>query len=337
MLKAVIIGLGSIARTGHLPAFKYLEEKGKVKLVAGYDPNVKSLSEQVKSNLSVDTSNTVTDLRLYDSVDEMLSAEQPDIVDICIPTPYHCEMTCDMLKRGYHVFCEKPMARTYSEAKSMLAAAEHSGKKLMIGQCVRFFPAYSYMKQEYENGTLGKPVTAMFRRISFPPAWGSGSWFFDYSKSGGCLHDMSLHDIDYARYLFGEPKWVSCFKKDVRCECDSVLSTLVYDNFNVHILGDWAMEGVPYSVDFRVGFEKATLVLENDKLTVYNADGTSYTPRLDTRSGYTIELESFADWINGSGENCENPPESSARSIKLVETLAESAFDGGKIIPFEMD
>ncbi len=335
MLKAVIIGLGSIARTGHFPAYRYLEEKGKAKLVAGYDPNVKSLIEKVTTNLSVDFDHTITELKLYDNKEEMLEAEQPDLVDICIPTPYHCEMACEMLERGYHVFCEKPMARTYEQAQRMLATAQKSGKKLMIGQCVRFFPAYTYMKQAYENGALGKPVTAMFRRISFPPVWGKGSWFFDYAKSGGCLHDMSLHDIDYARYLFGEPSSVSCFKKDVRCECDSVLSTLVYEDFNVHVLGDWAMEGVPMSIDFRVGFDKATLVLENDTLTVYNTDGTLYVPKLDPRNGYTIELEHYVDWINGDCDNIENPPESSVGSIRLVEVLAESAFANGRVIPFK--
>lgn len=335
MLKAVIIGLGSIARTCHVPAFQYLENAGKVKLTAGYDVNAKALLNQVASNLSVNKSNTVTDLKLYDSIEQMLKTEQPDIVDICVPTPFHCEMVCDMLSRGYHVFCEKPMARTYEQAQSMLKTAEATGKKLMIGQCVRFMPAYSYMKSMYDSGAVGRPVTAMFRRISFPPAWGSGSWFFDYAKSGGCLHDMSLHDIDFARYLFGEPDLVSCFKKDVRCECDSVLSTLVYDGFNVHILGDWAMEGVPYSVDFRVGFEKATFILENDVLKVYNADGTSFVPKLDIRDGYTAELGYFADWINGECENTKNPPESSAQSIKLVSLLAESAFDGGKTIAFK--
>ncbi|MBE6621593.1 MAG: Gfo/Idh/MocA family oxidoreductase [Ruminococcaceae bacterium] len=335
MLKAVIIGLGGVARTCHFPAYKYLEDKGKVKLVAGYDPYVKSLSGDVKFNLTIDTSNTITDLKLYDSVEEMLETEKPDIVDICVPTPFHSDMACEMLEKGYHVFCEKPMARTYEQAERMVNAANKAGKKLMIGQCVRFFPAYAYIKQAYEKGELGKPVTAMFRRISFPPAWGAGSWFMNYEKSGGCLLDMSLHDIDFAQYLYGAPEKVSCFKKDVRCACDSVLSTLVYPDFNIHILGDWAMEGVPFLADFQLGFEKATCVMQNDVLTVYNADGTSFVPELDTVGGHTVELENFADWINGTRENKEIPPESTALSIKLAETLAKSAFDGGKLISFE--
>lgn len=60
----------------------------------------------------------------------MLEKEELDIIDICLPTYLHCEYTVKLLKRGYHVMCEKPMGRNTAECEKMLAAPFRVNRKI---------------------------------------------------------------------------------------------------------------------------------------------------------------------------------------------------------------
>lgn len=214
----------------------------------------------------------------------------------------------------------------------MLEAAAASGRSLMIGQCLRFFPEYMCLKELLKDGTYGRAVSAVFRRMSAPPVWSWENWLMDKTLSGGCLLDMHVHDIDISRYLFGEPEAVSCVTGDVYSGADIVHSRLFYPGLSVLAIGDWSQEGAPFTADYRVALEKATVVCESGVVTVYPRGGTPFTPELCQTGGYEGEIEYFVDLIENGAQNGKNPPESAANTVKLMETLQESAKqDGGKL------
>lgn len=265
----------------------------------------------------------------YTDVNKMCEKETLDMVDICLPTPLHAPMAIDMLGRGYHVLSEKPMARSYKDCLAMLDAAEKSGKQLMIGQCLRFYP--QYLKDTVESGRYGKVLSAFFERISRPPIWGWQNWFMDEAKSGGCLLDMHIHDIDMTRFLFGEPKAVACNVLNIYSGCDTVNTWLFYEDGKlVCANGDWALpDSSGFRPAYRVNLEKAAIVFDKGEVTVFEKDGTVHKPELPKLDGFTNEIDYFVDIIENNRENTVNPAKSTAMTIKLIEVMKKSADRNG--------
>ena len=335
MLKAALIGFGGIT-TSHRRGYYNLEKEGKVKLVAAYDINPNAFKTRVAINLG-DTSDPVGEsINFYTDLDEMLAKEEIDFVDICIPTYKHRELSEKLLRRGYHVLCEKPMALTSADCAEMIRASKESGKELMIGQCLRFFPAYEYMKEVVDSGRFGKVLGGLFMRLSPPPVWGWENWFMNPERSGGCITDLHIHDVDMIRYLFGEPEAVSCRATTSICVHDTVHTSLYYGGVPITAIGDWALHGVKFSASCHINFEKANITYNDSGLTIYPKDGGApYVVELSRVSGYEGEISYFCDVIQGKIKNEKNSPESAAKTISLIEHMRASAGDNGKALNFE--
>ena len=332
MLKAAAIGFGGIFKGAHLPGYKTLEEMGKVKLVAAYDVREEAFTKDVQLNVATSDVSERGDIHFYTDLDDMLRNEDIDLIDICVPTYLHKQYAVDMLNRGYLVLCEKPMALSFEDCQDMVAA---SNGKLMIGQCLRFSPEYLYAKQLVTEGTYGKPTSASFRRLSPTPVWGFENWFVDAERSGGALLDLHIHDLDVARFIFGEPTRVSCVSGGKQVSEDAfAYSTLYYDGFAVFAEGRWDQVNMPFIADFRLSFEKANVVYADGKVTVYPYEGEAFSPELSRDSMYMKEIEYLVDIFVKGEKNVQNPPESAAQSIRLVETLKQSSCKNGKILAF---
>jgi len=134
----------------------------------------------------------------YTDYDKMLQNERVEAVVISTPTYLHREMIIKAAERGKHVFVEKPLTVTVSEAKEVVNAVRKYGIKLQVGFQRRFDYAYRNAKKYIEEGRIGKPLAyvAIVRDPEAPPGWAS-----DPSKSGGIFSDMLSHDFDMARYL----------------------------------------------------------------------------------------------------------------------------------------
>ena len=329
MLNAAIIGWGGISKA-HRRGYEILEQEGKVRLVAACDIDPKAFNSNTVTNMDSDEATTHENVHFYTELDEMLQNEKLDYVDICTPTFCHKELAVKLLKKGYHVISEKPMALCWDDCKEMVDTAEAAGKHLMIAQCVRFFKEYEFLKACVDDNRYGKVISAYFSRLSIPPIWGTNNWFMDYSKSGGAITDFHVHDIDFIRYLFGEPEAVSCRAAHDLSLYDAVHSVLTYGDVPVTAVGDWSLTGMQFVASYRVGFEKATIVYDGEKVTVYPKDGSEiFSPELQGHDGYTAEISYFCDVVAGKIENTKNPAISAAKSIRLIEKLKESAENKG--------
>ena len=332
MLKAGLIGFGGITGA-HINGYKKLFEEKKVQLVCAYDVEPDAFVKKSQINIGSSDDSNEGNIRTYTDLDEMLKSEELDFVDICIPSYLHCDMTCNLLKRGYNVLCEKPMALNSKDCERMIATAKKTGKHLMVAQCLRFFPEYQYAKEVLDSNKYGKVLSAFFARLSPPPVWGWQGWFMDFKRSGGCITDMHIHDIDMARYLFGEPDAVSSRATDECSPYATVQTSLYYGSTPITAVGDWTRNGTPFAASFDICLEKATLVYKDWKLMVYPKDGSEpFTPELCNYDGYTGEIAYFCDVISGKTENTKNPATSAAQTIALIERMIESADKGGEII-----
>ncbi|HOB20186.1 MAG TPA: Gfo/Idh/MocA family oxidoreductase, partial [Candidatus Atribacteria bacterium] len=148
MLKTGLVGLGFMGR-GHLDNLIRLTQEGyPVRLTAVCDIDEEKFSgKTIAGNLQIGLKEyDFSQYALYTDFDEMLQKEELDCVIIALPTYLHKETTIKALKRGINVLCEKPMALSSADCEEMISTAEESGRKLMIGQCLRFWPAYEYLK-----------------------------------------------------------------------------------------------------------------------------------------------------------------------------------------------
>ncbi len=114
---------------------------------------------------------------------ELIGDSELDAVDICLPTDMHATVAIQALKAGKHVLCEKPMALTNDECLRMMEAADESGKILMIGQVLRFWPEYMALLAFVKGAEYGAVRQATFTRRCSLPDW--SKWLPDETRSGG--------------------------------------------------------------------------------------------------------------------------------------------------------
>lgn len=331
MKTIAIAGFGFMGRM-HYANWKKM--KG-AKVVALCDKDLSQFASAISNeNLAgADASTDFGDTKIYEDFDRMLAEIQPDIVDITLPTPLHLTLTAHALKRGIHVICEKPMALDTASCKAMLKAknAAPKGTQLMIAHCLRFWPAYVYLKRLVDRRTYGSVLAASFRRYSPPPGWGKGkSWFMDERKSGGVALDLHIHDTDMVHFLFGLPRSVTSAAVWNAEGVMQHISTL-YDVGGPVVTSDgsWAINPtLGFEASYHVTFEKAVVILDSKRakpLCVYPIKGKAVEPRLAKGDGYEYELKWFLDLVNGKKVPCVITPEQSCDSVRVVDAEKKSA------------
>jgi predicted dehydrogenase len=131
-------------------------------------------------------------------------ASDVDIVDVCTPPNRHAEVALGALDASKHVLCEKPLARTAAEARTIVDRAAARDRLLMTAFCHRFHPPILLAKELIDGGDLGRIV--MFRnRFSGHFAGVEDRWFSNPEVAGGgALLDTAIHSIDLFRFLVGE-------------------------------------------------------------------------------------------------------------------------------------
>jgi len=331
MLKIGLIGFGFMGRM-HFDNYVRLKGEGHpIQLVAICDVAIEQLKNG-KADGNMATAQETYDLSeyaLYDSIDAMLANEELDMIDITLPTTLHADLTCSLLEKGYHVFCEKPMARTSAEGRRMVETAERTGRKLQIGQCLRFWPAYEYLKACVADGRYGEVTAGHFYRGSGAPK----GWFLNGELSGGALLDMHIHDTDIVNWLFGKPERVSTIGKNVipGSGFDAASTNYGYaDGKVVNALVDWTLEGdYGFEMGFRVNFKGGSIVLGKDGLTVNPNDAPAFKPELAAHDGYYGELLSFTNAILKDEQITVCPPESTLATLEIVEAEQQSAERSG--------
>ncbi len=336
MLKIGIIGLGFMGKM-HFETYQAMPEAAKVTAIADVDA-VKRAGDWAGIGGNIAGTGAKVDLagvKMYANADDLIRDPDVDVVDITLPTYLHCEYTLKALAAGKHTLCEKPMAINAKEAESMAAAAVKAGKILLVGQCIRFWPAYAKARELVLGGKYGRVVTAAFRRYSTRPTWSWNNWLQDPVKSGLAAMDLHIHDADFVAYLFGLPESVLSFGgTTTEGGFDHILTRYLYpDGKLVTAEGAWEYApGFPFSMTFSIHLEKASLDLAQDgKLTVYPLSGRAEEIAVSPESGYWHELAHFLDCIGRNEKSNYLTPESAAASVRLVEAEISSARSAKRV------
>jgi predicted dehydrogenase len=284
-----------------------------------------------ESGGSVDLSN----LKAYAAGEDLFADADVDVVDITLPTYLHADYTIKALEAGKHVICEKPMAITAAEAQRMVDAASASGKKLFVGHCIRYWPAYAEARRIIKSGEHGKVLSAMFRRLGATPLGSWQNWMQDPAKSGAAVLDLHIHDADFVLYTFGVPKSVTCRGSGFDAgRYDHTITTYDYgDGSMVAAEGGWIYAPeFGFEMSFNIAMEKASLKMGGDLVLklLPKSGGVSIIdpPQGD---GYELELADFAACISGDKDSEVVTPDSARQSVRLIELEVESAKTGATV------
>jgi 1,5-anhydro-D-fructose reductase (1,5-anhydro-D-mannitol-forming) len=335
MLKAGIAGFGFMGQM-HFRCLKALEGV-RVAAVCDSDPDIAAKAGTTKGNIEGRQRDvSFSEFELYRDFDSMLENEDLDVVSITLPTYLHKLFTIKALNAGLHVFCEKPMALNSNECAEMISAAQKSGRELMIGHCIRFWPQYSKAKEIIDSGKYGGVISAVFHRLASAPDWGD-CWFKNEKLSGGMAMDLHIHDTDFIQYLFGIPQSVLSAAASDKNGLMVHISTLYNygDNKLVTADGSWAMTpSFGFKMSFNIAMERAVMVYDSTferPLMLYPLEGDPFSPLAADGDGYQWELDYFIRKVKGCDIQEITSAEQSALSVRIVEAELESARTGKNV------
>jgi len=136
---------------------------------------------------------------------EALLAHDLDAVFLVTPTSLHAGQIIQALRAGKHVFCEKPLSLDLADCRRVMAeAALRPQLKVMIGFVRRFDASYLDAYEKIRSGSIGRPFMVYSQTCD---EYDPDGFFVAFApSSGGIFLDCSVHDIDLARWLLGNPK-----------------------------------------------------------------------------------------------------------------------------------
>lgn len=297
-VKFGIVGLGRLG-IQHAENIAFLIPETELLAVCGLE---KDVLERVKKEWNVPY--------IYRNYDEMLENKELDAIFICSPSGLHCEQIEKALQKGFHVFSEKPLGTTVEECKRAEKVVELYGKDkiFMLGFMRRFDPSYQYAKQMIEEGKIGRPF--LVRGYSQDPESCIAGTIAYAGHSGGEFIDMSVHDIDLARwFLQSEPKQVwaigGCYKYQEFAQYndgDNVSALMKFENDSMSYIfaGRTAPHG--YNVETEIigtdGILRIGSVPQKNLVEILDTDGVRKECSKDFlerfKEAYVNEVREFA-------------------------------------------
>lgn len=141
---------------------------------------------------------------VYASPKDLIANEDLDFIDICTSVETHAPLTRLGAKNGLDVVCQKPMATSLAEAKSMVSTCADAGVKLFINENWRWQHPIRQLKKQLESGAIGKPFRARIHYVNSFPVFDNQPFLKELDKF--ILTDIGSHILDTSRFLFGEAK-----------------------------------------------------------------------------------------------------------------------------------
>ncbi|MEO6939565.1 MAG: Gfo/Idh/MocA family oxidoreductase [Candidatus Kapaibacterium sp.] len=198
-IKVALVGCGNVGQVVHLPILQRMPD---VEIVAVVDPDKRKV-QAVAARAGIPNYFTDIEQLLASSIASDIQA-----IDICSSTDAHKPIALAALAAGKDVLVEKPIARTYKEAKEMVDAAAKYGRKLMVGMNNRFRPDTMILKTFIEKEELGK---IFYIKSGWLKQQSSlAAWHQQKEKSGGGVFlDMGIVMLDMALWLLNYPAVLS--------------------------------------------------------------------------------------------------------------------------------
>lgn len=208
-LGVALVGLGYYSTDLLAPALQLTQHCSLVGIVTG----TPSKAEKWKQMYNIQDKNIYN----YESFDTVANNPDIDVIYVVLPPSMHAEYSIRAAKAGKHVWCEKPMAPSVAECKSMIDACKQNKMKLSIGYRMHHEPNTKKIIQFRKDLTYGKILSATAAAGYFDPR--TDHWKQKKSLGGGVMGDMGVYPLNAVRYSTGlEPIGVTAKASTTRPE-----------------------------------------------------------------------------------------------------------------------
>lgn len=337
-LRVALIGAGQIAREAHIPAWAASDG---AELVCVVDNRKEAARDTAKESGILEWT---TDYR------DLLSRDDIDAVDICLPVVAHAEVSLAFLREGCHVLIEKPVALSIKEVQAMRHAALEAEKVLMVAENWPFSAAMRRVNQILSSGEPWKPITLQASHESalrLPPKEPSLRKVGDEYRLG-YLFTAGIHSLNLARCIVGEFDAITAYATPTKSgpyyPVDDDLALAA--RFENGAVGSFSFTGRSRHLGERkLGFKLVADrgVIEFDVWSGWvrcTADGSRTTYEMDASSsgfnnpalGFTQEIAHFLECIE-EGKEPRTSAEDQLRTLAVVLAAYRSIETGDSIKP----
>ena len=272
--------------------------------------------------------------------------DDPTIDAICVVTPVgtHRKLAEEAFAAGKHVFVEKPLAHTVSDAEAIVRASDRAGKTLMVGHTFVYNPAVVAVKEILESDGIGRVHYIDSQRVNL------GLHQFDTNV----LWDLGPHDVSITLYwLDEEPAWIqatgACF---VQPEIEDVVFLMIGfpSGAIAHAHLSWLApsklrtmtvigSGKMIVYDDVQTVEKVKLYdqgvdkLSGEELRRSYRAGDIHSPRVDVTEALQLEMRHFIECIR-DGKKPRSDGEAGLRVVRVLEAGMRSLRSGGARVAY---
>jgi predicted dehydrogenase len=270
----------------------------------------------------------------YEDFDEIRRNADIDAVYIALPNSMHAQYTVRAAKAGKHVLCEKPMATSLADCRTMIHACREANVKLMIAYRCQYHPLHLKAIELIRSAAVGR-VQAIESAFGFNIA--AGEWRLSRKMAGGGpLVDVGIYCLNATRYLTGEnPQdieahasvidhdgrftqveendgWTMRFPSGIVASCNTSYGALMNGYFRVHASKGWInLDGFNYS-----GMHLTAALASGEKIDLPDP--------IRAPGQFTTEADYFADCVWNDREP-KTDGEEGLRDMTAIARIYESA------------
>jgi predicted dehydrogenase len=321
-----VLGVAKIATEKVIPAM----QRGEVSEIDAIASRDASKAQEAAKRLGIS--------RAFGSYEEMLSDPEIEAVYNPLPNEGHVPWTLKALAAGKHVLCEKPIALSADEARSLLGARDRAGKLVAEAFMVRSHPQWRRALELTKSGEIGAPaaIQTFFSYFLTDP-----DNVRNRPPGGGGLYDIGCYPIVTARYIFGaEPARVTAtLERDPNFRTDRLASAILEFPGGRHLTFTTATQLSAHQRTTIVGAKGRIEVLipfnaPPDRPTKIVIDpgqdlfgGGARVEEFPACDQYTLQGDAFSRAIRG-GAPLEFPIEDAILNMRIIDALFRAAERG---------
>lgn len=322
-LNISLLGCGRMGR--HHAAL--VAKDGRAQVTVAFDP-VPDAAQRLVAELAPQAN-------IAASWDDILRRDDLDGVILSTPTAEHFEQCRAALERGWHVLCEKPLARTADEIRTLIELGQRHrerGRVFAVGYQRRHWATFRTLRRIVQSGEYGPVRAVSLHAVEDWQSTIAGTWRDDpVQNPGGFLGDAGSHKLDILGYITGLPPREAFARTDNRgSRVEIVASVSAIYGDDVPVTMDFIGDGHRLAEDLHVHLADADVILRDNALFIVQGGQLRPLPA-DEPHG-----EPVTGWLDAILNGAENlaPPECAWPVFQMTAAIRESACTARNVSVF---
>jgi predicted dehydrogenase len=273
----------------------------------------------------------------FDSAKELAHSPEVDAVLVTTPNSLHAQDVLASVSAGKAVLCEKPLAMNSLEARAMVEAARRKNVCFGVAHVFRFDESVRRIRDHVAAGATGKPLFARSEFSFLADPSHPRKWLYDSSLAGaGPIFDIGVHCIDALRFILQDEvaRVSATAASDERSGSVEAVAALTLE-FSRGTLGIVPVSfRAPYRTPIEIVGDSGALWADNAfsvecpvEIQIRQADQVTSRETVSNQFAYTLQVDAFADWVEGRGQ-FPAPGEEGWQNQEILDAALRSVASG---------